>query len=119
MIRTFLKNSHKWNDITRVNEDTGEVLIYSQDAELGFRFDDYKTTVDDMGFASAKAFCKHLKSRGKHEVDTQTQDESEVTGLLNLARYRKDHGRRFDDIPERLTVYGIALDEAIRMTNRA
>lgn len=116
MVRTFLINRSKWNDITRVNEDTGEVLIYSQDTEIGFRFSEYQTTVSDMGYKSIKDFIKRQKQNGKHEVDTKEQEASEIAGLLNLAKYRVQNGKITRDIPKRLTAYGFSLAEATKMT---
>lgn len=119
MTRTFLINRNKWNDIVRVNEETGEVLVYSQDAELGFRFSEYQTTIKDMGYNSIKDYVKKMKQNGKHEVDTQEQEDSEIAGLLNLAKYRVQNGRITRDIPERLTAYGFTLADATKMTLEA
>ena len=119
MTRTFLINRSEWNDIVRVNEETGEVFVYSQDAELGFRFSEYRTTFADMGYKSIKLFEKQMIKNGKREVNTAEQEASEITGLLNLAKYRNENGRITSDIPERLTAYGISLAEATKMTLNA
>lgn len=119
MTRTFLINRSKWNDVVRVNEETGEVLLYSQDAELGSRFSEYQTTVSDMGYKSVKQLVKQMLMNGKHEVNTSDQEASEIAGLLNLAKYRAKNGKIISDIPERLIAYGFSLEEATLMTLEA
>lgn len=115
MIRTFIKRFPKHIGIVRVNEDTGAVEFLFQDPELGFIISDFTTTISEMGHKTACDLFKRFKENGKKEVDTKEQEQTEVDGLLNLAKYRKEHNRNFADIPERLTAYGFTLEEAKKM----
>ena len=119
MTRTFIKRFPKHIDIARVNEETGAVELLFQDPELGFVISDFTTTISEMGHKTARDLFKRFKENGKQEVDTQTQKQSEINGLLNLAKYRKEHSRHFSDIPERLTAYGFTLEDAEKMVLEA
>ena len=117
MIRTFLKDvtTATYNEIRRINTETNEISLFVQDKELGFAFSDYKTTLSEMGYTLMIDFVKTLERHGFSETDTEAQIQSEIDGLLNLAKYRKANGHHVSDIPERLEAYGIHADDARRM----
>jgi hypothetical protein len=117
MIRTFYKavTTATYNEIRRINTETNVISLFVQDKELGFAFSDYETTLANMGYRSMNDFIKTLEKHGFSETDTKAQIQSEINGLLNLAKYRKDNGHHVSDIPGRLEAYGIHADEARRM----
>ena len=117
MIRTFFKDvtTATYNEIRRINTETNKISLFVQDKELGFAFSDYETTLSDMGYKRMNDLIKTLKEHGFTETDTEAQIQSEIDGLLNLAKYRKANGHHVSDIPERLEAYGIHADDARKM----
>ena len=128
MIKTFIQERAKWNEILKVDTESGVITTYSQDKEIGFPFSEYSTSLKEMGYGSLKQLYDRMKQIGKKEVDTEEQAKSEIEGLLNLAKYRKEHngyrniilrdGSVYDDIVERLKQYNFTECEAIRAIER-
>ena len=93
MIRTFINiRNTEWNELFQVDTESGKVKIYCVDKEFGFPFEEYYTTITEMGYKSIADIIARMKTR-KEEVETDRQNAKEVTGLLKLAKYRADHGR--------------------------
>lgn len=129
MLKTFIQErAEKWDELIQIDTESKKVKIYSVDKELGFPFSEYYTTVTGMGYKSSEKMISAMKLR-KKEIATEEQMEKEIVGLLNLAKYRKDHnkhfylilndGSRYDDIAERMGAYGISIQEAEDRINQA
>lgn len=79
-----------------------------------------------MGYKTVKEMIGTLKS-WKKEIDTNEQISKEITGLLNLAKHRANNnnniyivlkdGTKYNDIVERLKMYGMSEKEAIKKIN--
>lgn len=125
MIRTFVNERAKWDNVTQINTETKEVKIYAVDKELGFPFSEYTTTVSEMGWRSTDEFINRMKRTSDYEPNTEEQTEKEIQGLLKLAKYRNEHnchtciilkdGTKHNDIVERLKTYGIEEIKAVEM----
>ncbi len=125
MIRTFIyeRNGIEWDELLQVNTETEEVKIYSVEKDIGFPFSIYNTSVEGMGYSTIKEMLRHIL-QGKKEIQTDRQIAKEVTGLLQLAKYRIDNkkpmlmilkdGTRYNDIVERLKDYNMDEAEALR-----
>lgn len=124
MIRTFIQERvAKWDELIQIDTESGKVKIYTVDKELDFPFSEYYTTVTKMGYKSIEDILKRMKSR-KKEIETEAQTEKEINGLLKLAKYRTEHnnhicmilknGTKYNDIVERLKVYGMTEAEAVK-----
>ncbi len=120
MIRTFIQErAAKWDELLQIDTENGKVKIYAVDKELHFPFSEYYTTVLEMGYKSINEMIKVLH---KKEINTAVQTEKEINGLLNLAKYRAEHGgnaymilkdgTKYNDIVERLKSYGLSEEEA-------
>lgn len=126
MIRIFIQEKEKWNELIQIDTESEKVKIYSVDKELGFPFSEYYTTVIEMGYKTVKEMITTIKSR-KKEISTNKQVEREITGLLNLAKYRANNnkyiyiimkdGTKYNDIVERMKSYGMSEKEAIKKIN--
>ena len=93
MIRTFIQiKNATWNELIQIDTESEKVKIYCVDKEFGFPFEEYYTTITEMGYKSIADIIARMKTR-KEEVETDRQNAKEVTGLLKLAKYRADHGR--------------------------
>lgn len=123
MLRTFIRErTEKWDELMQVDTESEKVKIYSVDKELGFPFSEYYTTVIEMGYKTVKEMITTIKSR-KKEISTNKQVEREITGLLNLAKYRANNnkyiyiimkdGTKYNDIVERMKSYGMSETEAV------
>lgn len=130
MIRIFIQEKEKWDELIQIDTESEKVKIYSVDKELGFPFSEYYTTVTEIGYNSVKEMISTLKSwkTWKKEIDTNEQISKEITGLLRLAKYRannnnniyivlKKDGTKYNDIVERLKMYGMSEKEAIKKIN--
>jgi hypothetical protein len=126
MIRIFIQEKEKWDELIQIDTESEKVKIYSVDKELGFPFSEYYTTVIEMGYKTVKEMITTIKSR-KKEISTNKQVEKEITGLLNLAKYRANNnkyiyiimkdGTKYNDIVERMKSYGMSEKEAIKKIN--
>lgn len=126
MIRIFIQEKEKWDELIQIDTESEKVKIYSVDKELGFPFSEYYTTVIEMGYKTVKEMITTIKSR-KKEISTNKQVEREITGLLNLAKYRANNnkyiyiimkdGTKYNDIVERMKSYGMSEKEAIKKIN--
>ena len=124
MIRTFIQERTKWDELIQIDTESGKVKMYCVDKELGFPFSEYHTTVSDMGYKSIDDCIKRMKKIKHAEVATEEQRNKEIAGLLNLAKYRVEigmfkyiileDGTKYNDIVERLKVYGVSEAEAIK-----
>ena len=124
MIRTFITEKEKWNELIQIDTESGKVKIHSVDKEMGFPFSEYYTTVAEMGYKSIKDAVKRFKENHEKEVETDRQTAKEITGLLKLAKFRADHnkhtymilkdGTKHNDIVERLKAYGMEEAEAVK-----
>lgn len=126
MIRTFIQErASKWDELLQIDTESGKVKIYTVDKELDFPFSEYYTTVAEMGYKSIKEIIDTMKRKdNKKEVDTAEQTEKEINGLLKLAKYRAEHnnhtcmilndGTKYNDIVERLKVYGMTEEKAVK-----
>ena len=126
MIRTFIQETNKkWDELLQIDTESGKVKIYTVDKELGFPFSEYYTTVEEMGYKSINEMVNIMKKKdNKQEIDTAEQTEKEINGLLKLAKYRLEHnchtclilkdGTKYNDIVERLKVYGMTESEAVK-----
>lgn len=128
MLRTFIQETTKKCDELIQIDTNGKVKIYSVEKELGFPFSEYYTTVTEMGYNSVKEMIGTLKSwkTWKKEIDTKEQISKEITGLLRLAKHRANNnniyivlkdGTKYNDIVERLKMYGMSEKEAIKKIN--
>ena len=129
MIRIFIQEKEKWDELIQIDTESEKVKIYSVDKELGFPFSEYYTTVTEMGYNSVKEMIDTLKSwkTWKKEIDTNEQISKEITGLLRLAKHRTNNnnniyivlkdGTKYNDIVERLKMYGMSEKEAIKKIN--
>lgn len=124
-IRTFTRETSKsYKDLIQINDTENTIKIYSQDTKLGFPFSEYTTSLSEYGYKSSDDFFKSVSRREREnlkyirikEIDTDIQTKSEIDGLLNLAKYRKEHGRYTskNDIIDRLSAYGYTTAEAIK-----
>ncbi len=122
MTKTYIQERNTtWNELIQINTENNQVKIYCVDKELGFPFSEYYSSVSEMGYDSAEDFVKTMKIR-KTEISTEMQQTKEIDGLLKLAKYRHQNnnhtcillkdGTRYNDIVERLTVYGFTAEEA-------
>ena len=113
MLRTFIqeRNKKSWNELIRIDTESGKVKIYSINKKLGFPFSEYYTTVTKMGYKSINDMIKQIKTN-KKEIDTDRQIAKEITGLLKLAKHRAE--QQYNDIVERLKVYGMTEAEALK-----
>lgn len=125
MIKTFIQErAEKYDELLQINTENGAVKIYSVEKEIGFPFSEYETNSKDMGYDSVDDMIKNMKITAK-EIDTKSQIEKEINGLLNLAKHRADNnkhvyitlkdGTKYNDIVERLKKYGIEEKEAVKM----
>lgn len=129
-IRTFIQERLiKWDELIQIDTESGKVKIYSVDKELNFPFSEYYTTVSEMGYKSINEIIKAMQKKDtKQEIDTAEQTEKEINGLLNLAKYRAEHGgnvymilkdgTKYNDIVERLKAYGMTEAEAVKKIDR-
>ena len=129
MIRTFIQETEKWDELIQIDTESKKVKIYSVDKELGFPFSEYYTTVTEMGYNSVKEMIGTLKSwkTWKKEIDNNEQISKEITGLLRLAKHRANNnnniyivlkdGTKYNDIVDRLKMYGMSEKEAIKKIN--
>ena len=123
MIKTFIQERAKWNDILKVDTESGVITMYSQDKKLGFPFSEYSTSLKEMGYGSLEQLFDRMKQIGKKEVDTEEQAKSEINGLVKLAQYRTERnnsfymilndGTLYSDIIERLQSYGLTEEQAL------
>lgn len=126
MIRTFIQETNKkWDELLQIDTESGKVKIYTVDKELGFPFSEYYTTVEEMGYKSINEMVNIMKKKdNKQEIDTEEQTQKEINGLLKLAKHRAEHnnhtclilkdGTKYNDIVERLKVYGMTESEAVK-----
>lgn len=131
-VRTFAREagSSKYREVVQINEAEGTMKIYCQDKEIGFPFSEYVTGLAEAGYESADAYYKGMTKRERAvgradtvEVDTKEQVASEIEGLINLAKYRKENGcyrclvlkdgTMKNDVIERLMGYGLTETEAV------
>ena len=131
--RTFTRDTNKtYRELIQINDAENTIKIYAQSKEIGFPFDEYTTSLSEYGYKSSDDFFKSVSRREKEnlnrvrikEIDTDIQTKSEIDGLLNLAKYRKEHGRYTslilndgtlkNDIIDRLSAYGYTTAEAIK-----
>lgn len=127
MIRTFIQEKAKWDELVQIDTESRKVKMYCVDKELGFPFSEYYTTVSDMGYKSIDDCIKRMKKIKHEEVDTEEQCKKEIAGLLNLAKYRVEigmfkyiileDGTKYNDIVERLKVYGLSEEAAVKKIN--
>lgn len=135
--RTFTRDTNKtYRELIQINDAENTIKIYAQSKEIGFPFDEYTTSLSEYGYKSADDFYKSISRREKEilnrvrikEIDTDIQTESEIDGLLNLAKHRKDNGRYTslilkdgtlkNDIVDRLKTYGYTTAEALKAIER-
>lgn len=126
MIKTFIQETNKkWDELLQIDTESGKVKIYTVDKELGFPFSEYYTTVEKMGYKSINQMVNIMKKKdNKQEIDTEEQTQKEINGLLKLAKHRAEHnnhtclilkdGTKYNDIVERLKVYGMTESEAVK-----
>lgn len=122
MTKTYIQERNTtWDELVQLNTENGQVKIYCVDKELGFPFSEYFSTISEMGYDSTADFIKTMNNR-KTEISTDVQISKEIDGLLKLAKYRHQNnnhtcillndGTLYNDIVERLTVYGFTTEEA-------
>lgn len=120
MIRIFERpTSTKWKELILIDDENDVIKIYNQDKELGFPFSEHKTSIKEYGYQSAddfyKTVCKREKNNLGHvnikELDPNEQMESEIIGLRNLEKYRKDNKLQYNDVIEKLKEYGVAEEK--------
>ena len=125
MIRTFIQERGKFNELLQINTESGEVKVYAVDKELDFPFSEYYSTVREMGYNSIDEMVKTMKNKEtKKEIDTDAQIKKEIDGLYKLAEHRAKNGSNvfmrlkdgtlYNDISERLKKYGISESESIK-----
>ena len=125
MIRTFIQERGKFNELLQINTESGEVKVYAVDKELDFPFSEYYSTVSEMGYNSIDEMVKTMKNKEtKKEIDTDTQTKKEINGLYKLAEHRAKNGGNifmklkdgtlYNDISERLKKYGILESESMQ-----
>ena len=109
MIRNFLRETSLRIEAREINMETGEVKLYSIDnqSDIPFPYGEFETTVSYMGYDTPKAYIKEMKRRGilGEEVEHNRQRANEISGILQLARFRHDNNWSLMDIPVRLTTY--------------
>ena len=115
MIRIFERPTNKeWKELILIEDEKDLIKIYNQNKELGFPFSEYKTSLKEYGYQSADDFYKAVSKREKNnlghvtikELDPNEQMRSEITGLRNLVKYRKDNKLQYNDVIEKLKEYG-------------
>lgn len=131
--RTFTRDANKsYRELIQINDAENTIKIYVQNKEIGFPYSEYTWSLSEYGYKSADDFYKSISRREKDilnhvnikEIDTDMQIESEIKGILNLAKYRKDNGRYTsliledgtlkNDIVDRLKAYGYTTVEALK-----
>ena len=132
-VRTFVREAGnaKYREVVQINEVEGTMKIYNQDKEIGFPFSEYVMGLAEAGYKSADAYFKNMTKRERAalnrvetvEVNTEEQLDSEIKGLVSLAKYRKEHGcyrclvlkdgTKKNDIIDRLKNYGLTESEAV------
>lgn len=108
MIRTFIQENKKYKEAFQINTETEEVKTYSIDKKYGLPFCEFNTTVSEMGYNSVESCINELREFFPKEVDTYQQESSNIKGLLNLLKYRKEHGYDIEDVLKRLEAFRIS-----------
>ena len=83
MLRTFINERNKWDEVMQIDTVTGEVRTYCVEKELGFPFAENNTSFVKLGYKSVDEMIQQIVSR-KTEIDTKTQLERERVGIEKL-----------------------------------
>lgn len=113
-IRTFIRNeAGEYRNLVQIDDNDKLIKIYNQDKVLGFPFWEVAFSLAKIGYHSADDFYNTISRRERNhlghvnirEVDTDAQRDSEIMGLIRLAKYRKDNGHPYRDVIEHLEDY--------------
>lgn len=116
MIRIFERLTSKgWKELILIEDEKDLIKIYNQNKEIGFPFSEYKTSLREYGYQSADDFYKAVSKRERNnlghvnlkEIDMKEQLRSEIVGLNNLIKYRKDNNLQYNDVLEKLKGYEV------------
>lgn len=91
MILAYKTKHPGHNHIRLIDAETGEVTRYTTDDKTDFVFgEQYKSTVKEMGYRSAKEFLRELRQRGilGEEIDLKEQQAKEAAGAIWLKEER-------------------------------
>lgn len=118
-IKTFLssENLHKdYRELIQIDDEKKTIRFYSQHKKIGFPFSIWTTDLLEYGYQSANDFYNkvsigHVEIK---EIETSAQIASEIAGFVNLAKYRQEHNRNYEDIIEHLKAYGLVEGEILK-----
>ena len=124
-IKTFLASENPYKDyreLVQIDDEKKTIKFYSQHKKIGFPFSIWTTDLLEYGYQSANDFYNKVSRCEKKnlghveikEIETSAQIASEIAGFVNLAKYRQEHNRNYEDIIEHLKAYGLVEGEILK-----